>query len=313
MADGTPIIERLPQNPLICAGMDDRMGGNIAGPSLIRVPDWVAEPLGRYYLYFADHKGDYIRLAYADSPEGPYQMHRPGSLQLAQSGFPTEPPRLSDQQLQQMPGENPVRPHIASPDVHVVAERREIRMYYHGLLENGHQLSRVAVSTDGLSFSARPDLIGLSYFRVFRHEDLFYALAMPGFFYRSKDGLSDFERGPWLFGRDMRHSAVRLTEGGRLEVYWTRVGDAPESILLSTVDLKGDWSDWVATEPVEVMRPTEEWEGAGCPIEPSVRGEINERVCQLRDPALYEEDGQLWLLYAGAGENGIGMARVRPR
>jgi hypothetical protein len=62
------MIDRLPQNPLIRANMDERMGGNIAGPSLIRVPDWIERPLGRYYLYFADHKGDYIRLAYADSP-----------------------------------------------------------------------------------------------------------------------------------------------------------------------------------------------------------------------------------------------------
>ena len=148
------MIERLPQNPIIRADMDDRMGGNIAGPSLIRVPDWVEKPLGRYYLYFADHKGEYIRLAYADAPEGPYAMYPPGTLQLAQSGFPTEPPQLSPSQLQRMPGEDPLRPHIASPDVHVVAELREIRMNYHGLLENGFQLSRVAVSADGSDHTA---------------------------------------------------------------------------------------------------------------------------------------------------------------
>jgi hypothetical protein len=303
------MIERLPQNPLIRADMDDRMGSNIAGPSLIRVPAWVEKPLGRYYLYFADHKGEYIRLAYADSPEGPYTMHAPGSLQLAESHFLTEPPQLSPDRLASMPGAAPVAPHIASPDVHVVSERSEIRMYYHGLLEDGSQLSRVAVSKDGLRFEAQPELIGLPYFRVFRHDEMFYALAMPGFFYRSKDGLTDFEQGPWLFGRDMRHSAVRLARG-KLEVYWTRVGDAPESILFSTLDLSGDWSEWKASEPALVMRPTERWEGAGLPVEPSVRGEINERVCQLRDPALFEEDGRSWLLYAGAGENGIGMARM---
>ena len=39
------------------------MGDNINGPSLIRVPNWVEGRLSRYYLYFADHKGAYIRLA----------------------------------------------------------------------------------------------------------------------------------------------------------------------------------------------------------------------------------------------------------
>ena len=40
---------------------------NINGPSLVRMPDWAEGRLGRYHLYFADHKGSYIRLAYADA------------------------------------------------------------------------------------------------------------------------------------------------------------------------------------------------------------------------------------------------------
>ena len=40
---------------------------NINGPSLVRVPEWVENPLGKYYLYFAHHRGAYIRLAYADA------------------------------------------------------------------------------------------------------------------------------------------------------------------------------------------------------------------------------------------------------
>ena len=42
------------------------MGSNINSPSLIRVPDWIDNPLGRYYLYFADRGGQYIRLAYSN-------------------------------------------------------------------------------------------------------------------------------------------------------------------------------------------------------------------------------------------------------
>ena len=68
--------------------MDERMGANVQGPSLIRVPDWLPNPLGRYCLYFADHKGSYIRLAFANALEGPWHMHRPGSLQLTRSCFP---------------------------------------------------------------------------------------------------------------------------------------------------------------------------------------------------------------------------------
>jgi hypothetical protein len=88
-------IARLPGNPIIRPHMDARMGTNINGPSLIRVPHWIDDPLGTYYLYFADHKGHYIRLAYADRLEGPWRMYEPGTLQLAQSHFLTTPPRCA--------------------------------------------------------------------------------------------------------------------------------------------------------------------------------------------------------------------------
>jgi hypothetical protein len=111
MADGGWRVRRLPGNPIIHPGLDRRLGGNINGPSLIRVPDWTPNPLGRYYLYFAHHQGTFLRLAYADRLAEPWTIHAPGVLDLAESFF--------DQ-------------HIASPNVHVDHARREIRLYYHG-------------------------------------------------------------------------------------------------------------------------------------------------------------------------------------
>ena len=34
-------FHRFPNNPIITPDMDNRMGGNINGPSLIKVPEWV--------------------------------------------------------------------------------------------------------------------------------------------------------------------------------------------------------------------------------------------------------------------------------
>ncbi len=73
---------RIGNGPIIGPGLHPSIGENIQGPSLIRVPDWVAGRLGRYYLYFADHKGAHIRLAHADAVEGPWTVHRPGALRL---------------------------------------------------------------------------------------------------------------------------------------------------------------------------------------------------------------------------------------
>ncbi len=293
-------IERLVDGPIVRPDMDASMGGNIAGPSLIRVPDWVENRLGRYYLYFADHRGTYIRLAVADALTGPWTTHEPGVLQLADSHFPTTCPPCAP------PG---AYAHIASPDVHAVDERRQIVMYIHGR-DAGRQVTRAAVSRDGLRFEGRPEILGRPYFRAFRHEGFWYALAMPGVVYRSRDGLSDFEEGPTLFSPDMRHSAL-LKRGGALLVFFTRRGDAPERILLSRIDLTGDWRTWTETPPVEVLRPERTWEGAELPIEPSRGGAVDVPVNQLRDPAIYEEDGRIWLLYAVAGERGIALAEVR--
>src|ERR1700739_4485805 len=78
---------RLLDRPIITADLHPTIGVNIQGPSMIRVPDWIGNRLGEYYLYFAEHKGSYIRLAYADHPAGPWVVHPPGSLHLAQSRF----------------------------------------------------------------------------------------------------------------------------------------------------------------------------------------------------------------------------------
>lgn len=325
-------IERVGDGPIIHAELDPSLGSNIQGPSLIRVPEWVDDPLGRYYLYFADHKGRFIRLAYADALTGPWQIHAPGSLTLAESGFPTEPPEVSEAQRQEIEAriaESGIRfehdvlseittPHIASPDVHVDDERRRILMYFHGLEDVAHQVTRVATSSDGIHFEAQQRPLGRTYLRVFRWDGDWYGLAMPGQLYRSQEPLGDFETGPRLFDTDMRHNAV-LVRGHTLHVFWTRVGDAPEHIKHSTIDLRPDWSAWQVRGTREVLRPELVWEGADAPVEPSLRSTAYGLVNQLRDPAIFvEPEGEgegeeeaVYLLYAFGGESGIALARVR--
>ena len=317
-------VTRLLDRPIIDAATCASIGTNIQGPSLLRRPDWLDAP-GRYLLYFADHKGGHIRLAWSDEVTGPWTVHPPGSLQLADSHFPTEPPASTDAEIATLRDRyrrhlgadaslddvlvDATTPHIASPDVHVDHGNRRLVMYFHGLERLGVQLTRVATSTDGISFVARPELLGPSYFRCFRHGDWWYALAMPGRLLRSRDGLRDFEEGPTLFEPRMRHSAVAL-RGDRLDVVWSRAGDAPESLLHSTVDLGGDWSTWRDELVGEVLRPERPWEGAGEPVEPSRRGAVHGLVNQLRDPCLLVEPDRTLLLYAAGGESGIGVASV---
>ena len=166
---------RFLRNPIIHPALSGSIGTNINGPSLLRVPDWVAEPLGRYYLYFADHKGSSIRLAYADRLEGPWTTYEPGTLQLEQT---------------------PAQRHIASPDLHVDEQNRRLIMYYHGPVDTskatlprslsdgtplrGGQRSYVATSSDGVHYTSGTEVLGSPYFRVFYWGGYTYALGMPG-------------------------------------------------------------------------------------------------------------------------------------
>lgn len=321
-----PHVERLLDGPIVSAATHPSIGANIQGPSLVRAPDWLPGALGRYYLYFADHKGSYIRLAYADALSGPWQVHGPGSLHLAETPFPNEPPPVSEELLRSAERrmkagagriahsirEELTTPHIASPDVHVDHRRRRIVMYYHGLEAAGRQATRAAASADGLAFACGSEVLGRTYMRVFEHRGDTYALAMPGQFYRQLEPLRRFEEGPLLFNPNMRHAAV-LVRGDTLYVFWTQVGDAPERILLSSIDLHDDWMDWQASDAVEVLRPERPWEGANAPLEPSIRSVAYGVVNQLRDPAIYVEGERAFLLYAVAGESGIAIAEIHWR
>jgi len=279
---------RFTSNPIIKPDMDARMGSNINGPSLVRVPEWVDDPMGVYYLYFAHHRGDYIRMAYADRLEGPWTVYGPGTIRLADS-------HCLD--------------HVASPDVHIDDEGRTIRMYYHGHVSGGGQGSKVAISRDGINFDCLPETLGNPYLRMFKWDGCYYGLAMPGVFYRSRDGLTGFEKGPVLFNEDMRHSAVMIRDGV-LHVFYSVVGDCPERILLAKIDITNTWSDWRESTPAIVLEPETEYEGVNVPLRPSIRGLATGPVRQLRDPYVFEEHRKTYLLYSVAGEQGIGMAEL---
>jgi len=280
-------VQRFPNNPIIVPHMDGRMGDNINGPSLLAVPDWISDPMGRYYLYFAHHHGTCIRLAFADRLEGPWKTYEPGVLDLA---------------------DTPFRGHIASPDVHIDPARRELRMYFHGPSGQGQQ-TRLAVSRDGRHFTCLPEVLGVAYFRVWSYRGHYYAVDRAGRISRSADGLKDFEPGPSPFPPGYRHGALKL-DGDMLTVFYSCIGDRPEHIVYSQVTLGGDWRQWRAPPPVSLLKPELDYEGTDLPLECSRGGWAPQRVCQLRDPAIFREDGRTYLLYSVAGEAGIAIGEL---
>jgi hypothetical protein len=270
---------------------------NINGPALLRVPDWVPDPLGRYYLYFAHHKGDYIRLASAEAVEGPYTIHPPGVLRHLGPPF--------------------IGTHVASPEIYVDEQTQTIRLYFHanlkgtGAFADQIQMTYLATSRDGLGFSVRPEQMAPFYLRVFRHGDAFYGIAKnenrDGMLLRSPDGLVPFERGPTFFPK-FRHCAVHVV-GETAYVVFSRAGEKPERLLASKMDLRGEWTSWRPNRPHELLRPETDYEGVHIPPRRSHYGKTQAEHA-LRDPCLYAEDGRLYLFYTVRGEEGIALVVI---
>jgi hypothetical protein len=323
---------------------------NIDGPSVIRIPDWIppeerASPSARYYMYFAHHHGDYIRLAWAERIEGPWQLYHTGA-QVA----PGERGVL-DMGVKRsiaLPGGYLITSHVASPDVHVDAANQSIVMYFHGTTRRAddakvrQQQTYVATSRSGLEFASHIEPVPLapSYLRVFEYQGALQGLT-PNAVHHPLDakapwslaaGQSISGMGLWaaqplrllrvpsvkqdFMGSNRRNPRTRhlglYLEGDQLHVFFTRKVDSPERIFVSTVDLRQpNWFNAPApTAPVEVLRAQRNWEGGDLEPMPSRRGAEMRLSNALRDPFVFTDEGKLYLFYAGGGEQAIGVARL---
>jgi hypothetical protein len=317
---------RLAQNPLITLKSSSTLGGNVNGPTVIRVPEWVDRPMGNYYMYFANHMGGFIRLAYADAVTGPWTVYEPGVLHVKDTAFYREQP-------------DPIEPladfytHVASPEIFVDSTRRTIVMWVHGWWTNGErwpasptaarawarqqgygQYTQPAESIDGVHFTTRPAITKTSYLRVFQRGGVFYGVSRLGLVSRATDPMRAFEAGPNLFRDSAYANRVRhvglVVRGDRMYVFFTGIGDAPERVLVSVVDLSGDWNTWEAAAPLEVLAPQSTYECADLPNEPSEAGDIDRPARQIRDPFIFEDRDRTYLFYSACGEQNIAAAEI---
>jgi hypothetical protein len=319
-------VTRFEQNPLVTTRTSRSLGSNVNGPTVIRVPDWVPNPLGRYYMYFANHIGEFIRLAYADTITGPWRIYEPGVLHVrntAMSRTGPDPKETLDD----------FYTHVASPEIIIDHQQKRFVMWFHGWWTNGEnwpadpaaarawaqksgysQFTQAAISTDGLQFDASPAITRTPYLRVIQYGGYYYGVSRLGRVSRSKDPLASFELGPNPFrdgpyaGR-IRHVALVL-RGDRLYVFFTAIGDTPERVMLSTISLEGDWTTWRASAPVDVIQPERGYECTNLPNAPSESGDIAIPVRQIRDPFVFEEAGRSYLFYSICGEQGIAAAEI---
>jgi len=344
-SEGTYLVTRLNNaQPIITEAMfqalgDFDSGENINGPSMIRIPDWIAaedraDPTAVYYLYFAHHGGSYIRMAWAADIEGPWNLYDVGTgVAIGDRGVLD----LGGSTISIGNGIVIPNNHLASPCAVVDDINQRIIMYFHSgstVRVNGIDISGqktfVATSPYGLEFygGIEPVILGNSYFQVFEYNGNLYAFDNSGDMYMALD-IDDpwttppgfnFENDLWTLlsndptaGLSIRHTGV-LIVGDELQVFYSSRGDEPERIKMSTIDLTVGHDNWNATNPgEEIIQAELDWEGGNITPAPSESGAAPENVNQLRDPYIFRDsDGEIYLIHTARGEDSLALVLLQP-
>ena len=305
----TPSLTRLADQPLLRVGDHPGIGQNLNGPSVVRVPDWVPEPEGKFYMYFAHHTGSHIRMAASDALSGPWQVLDPPPLRLSDTGFAQDAVAYRNAD-----GAEVVETaHIASPDVHVLEDAQLFVMLFHGLHEGGAQCTRIAVSDDGRNFrtTGYDEDVAPPYLRLCKVRERYIGITWGAEVFIAESCFGPFQKGPPVLqrpnGKDLipRHPVLAWRDE-RLHCFYTLIGDRPERIWHTSLDPDVPFAEWRIEEPTMLLAPEHAWEGAHLPQVASKVGIASVPEHALRDALVFEDH----LFYVGGGEQAIGAVRL---
>ena len=91
---------------------------------------------------------------------------------------------------------------------------------------------------------------------------------------------------------------------------FSRIGDNPERCLHCELVPAEDWADWRFGPMSELLRPAAGWEGGDLPMRPSIMGTAMDRLHELRDPALFNDNGYVYMAYSSGAESRVSIAKV---
>ena len=226
----------------------------------------------------------YIRMAYSNKIIGPYTIYEKGVLNIKNS---------------------PGKDHVASPDVHVDSKNKIITMYYHTCFNEG-QYTLESFSNDGIFFKSHNIILGSYYFRVFKFKNQLYSIAKGvknyGEIYKKVN--NEWKIIYKKLIKNIRHTAI-LVEDNIIYLFYSLIGELQESIYCCVLDI----DNFMVTNNYKLIKPSLDYEGFNFPKEKSKIGMEKKFVNQVRDPGIFINKNDKYLLYSVSGEKGIAIAK----
>ncbi len=277
---------------------------NICNPTCIELPKWCTNRLGKYYLYYADHKGKFIKLACSNNLFGNWINVNKKIAPIADF-------------------KNAVN-HIASPDIYIDNINKKIYLFTHSHSnEKIGQWTFLSVSSDGINFKQMSTkCLAPFYLRVFKFKNYFYGISKGGNLWRTKKITNKFKNHQNLFNKKLnkeflhnkpgsiRHVGI-LIKKNKLYCFYTKIGDMPERIYYSWLSLSNNYKKWMLQKEHELLRPTREFEGKKLKLRPSKPGNSTLFENAVRDPYLFENNKKIYLFYSVKGEFGLAIAELK--
>jgi hypothetical protein len=278
--------------------------GNINGPSCLRTPNFIKNPLGKYLLYFAHHAGEFIRVAYSDDIFTNW--------------------KILNHKINNVSKEKLFHDHVASPDLYVDNIENKIYMFFHSRIKGSRkQQTFLSKSDDGVNFELVGGSLGLPFY--FRHvitETKTFALTKGGNLYINSIGpiigtwraLNNINTGKSneevmhnKFG-SIRHLSL-IYYMKTLITFYTKIGDAPERIYAAKIE-ESEKGIWLISKEFEITRPEFNFEGVNLDLDASVSGPSLKEENALRDPYVFQDGENYYLFYSCAGESGIAVGKL---
>lgn len=166
---------------------------------------------------------------------GPSAIRAPGALRLEASGIPAQFSGLNlPERFRNSITSGDLRPHDGSLEVHVDRARQRVVIHCRGLERDCAQITRRAVSKNGLGFIYQQPTGAGFYARVFERQGVGYVAVLVAWLYRSRDSGLSFPGRTGLGDPSARHVAFFPYEDLLFQIL-SRFGNAPERLLISRV------------------------------------------------------------------------------